>query len=159
STASSGGVAEDSSSATASSASGVSDTRPTGTTGTAGAVSVSGLTTGSTKPVRQPTTPVTDLDWTAPAPATVGMVRELEAQLKLALQAFERSDRLFQRGVISSEEREQTRGKVLLASAVLQGLDDDLADELDRLKVEMKKKTAELHQAQAQEEVATNVVK
>jgi hypothetical protein len=60
---------------------------------------------------------------------------------------------------VSFEEREQTRGKVLLASAVLRGLDDDLADELERLKVELKKKTAELHQAQAQEDVATNVVK
>jgi RNA polymerase sigma factor (sigma-70 family) len=109
-------------------------------------------------PVSMATTLRPDQGWTTNAPATVGTVRELETQLKLALDAFDRTDTLFQRGVISREEREQTRGRVLLATAVLQGLDDDLADELDRLRLELKKRTAELHQSVGQKDVAATVI-
>ncbi|MGO9917066.1 MAG: sigma-70 family RNA polymerase sigma factor [Isosphaeraceae bacterium] len=108
--------------------------------------------------VRPPVPVLTDLTWASNAPATVGTVRELETQLKLALQAFDRSNALYRNGSVPQGVLEQTRGKVLLAAAVLEGLDDDLADELDRLRLEMKKKTAELHQAQAQREVAASVV-
>jgi multidrug resistance efflux pump len=88
----------------------------------------------------------------------VGSVRELETKLKLEMEAFDRIESLFRRGVISRDEREQMRGKVLLVAAVLEGLDDDLSDELDRLRVELKKRTAELHQAEAQMDVATSVI-
>ena len=41
---------------------------------------------------------------------------------------------------------------------MLEGLDDELADEIDRLKLEIKTKTAEREKAKAQTEVATSVV-
>jgi hypothetical protein len=88
----------------------------------------------------------------------VGSVRELEIKLKLALEAFKGVNALYERKLVALSELEQHRGKVLLAAAALQGLDEDLADELDRLRLEMKKKTAELHQAEAQKDVATVIV-
>jgi RNA polymerase sigma factor (sigma-70 family) len=121
--------------------------------GSSGAASTTAI-----EPIREPATTGTNLEWATTSPVSVGKVRELETQLKLALQAFDRSSKLHQRSMISNEQLEQTRGKVLLAAAVLEGLDDDLADELDQLRLEMKKKTAELHQAQAQRDVAASVV-
>ena len=81
-------------------------------------------------------------------------IRELEVELHLAIADEARTQLLFERKVISSSEREQYRGKVLLVKARLEGLDDELIDELDRLKLEVKKKKAELDQAIAQMEVA-----
>jgi RNA polymerase sigma factor (sigma-70 family) len=121
------------------------------------AVSALGKARGSTEPVRPPAASRTELEWSTNAPSSVGGVRELEVQLKLALEAFDRSNKLYQRRIVSQEDLEQTRGKVLLLAAVLAGLDDDLADELDRLRLEMKRKMAELHQVQGQREVATIV--
>jgi RNA polymerase sigma factor (sigma-70 family) len=126
----------------------ITGTRPAGST-TTGRFTERGRVTGASRH---------ELDLAANTPATVGMVRELETQLKLALEAFDRTEVLFQRGNASRGEREQTRGKVLLALAVLEGLDDDLADELEQLRLDMKKKTAELHQTEAQKEVAESVV-
>jgi len=88
----------------------------------------------------------------------VGTVRELEIQLQLALQDFNQVNNLYQRHVVSLGELQRTRGKVLLVAAALEGLDDDFSDELDRLKLEMKKKAAELHETEAQKEVAISVV-
>jgi RNA polymerase sigma factor (sigma-70 family) len=130
--------------------------RPAAAAATGTAASGSATTAVSSEPIRPSAR--TDIEWASNTPATVGTVRELETQLKLALQAFDRSNTLYQRRVVSQEDLEQTRGKVLLAAAVLQGLDDDLADELDRLRLEMKKKIAELHQSQAQRDVAAVVV-
>ena len=42
-------------------------------------------------------------------------------------------------------------GKVLVIVARLEGLDDDLADELDRLKLEIEKEEAELRASRALE--------
>jgi len=132
--------------------------RPAGAAAMGGAASGSATTPVNIEPISRPASARTDLEWATNSPATVGSVRELEVQLKLALEAFNRTESMFQRGAMSLDEREQTRGKVLLAAAVLEGLDDDLADELDRLRLQMKKKTAELHQAEAQKDVATSVV-
>jgi RNA polymerase sigma factor (sigma-70 family) len=132
--------------------------RRAGAAATRVASSGAATTTTAIEPIREPATTGTTVEWATTTPASVGKVRELETQLKLALQAFDRSSKLHQRSMISNEQLEQTRGKVLLAAAVLEGLDDDLADELDRLRLEMKKKTAELHQAQAQRDVAASVV-
>ncbi len=133
--------------------------RPVGAAATDVAALGATTTTVSNEPLRPHVTAGrTDLESAASAPTSVGTVRELEVQLKLALQAFEVSSRAHQRGIISQEELELTRGKVLLAAAVLEGLDDDLADELDRLRLETKKKLAELHQAEAQKDVAAIVV-
>jgi RNA polymerase sigma factor (sigma-70 family) len=82
-------------------------------------------------------------------------VRELEVELHLAMADEARNQLLFDRHSISSSEREQSRGRVLLIKARLEGLDDELIDELDRLKLEVKKKKAELDQAVAQMEVTS----
>ena len=85
-------------------------------------------------------------------------IRELEVQLDLAIASDAQTQKLFERSVISTAEREIARGKVLLVKAMLEGLDDELADDLARLNLEVKKKKAELDQAIAQMEVAKSVV-
>ncbi len=92
------------------------------------------------------------------ATATMGSVRELEIRLKLALQDFDHINTLYQRQAVALEVFKRTGGKVLLAAAALEGLDDDFSDELARLRLETKKKLAELHQAEAQKDVAISVV-
>ncbi len=79
-------------------------------------------------------------------------VRELEVELHLAIAEEARTQLLFERQAISSSQRDQSRGKVLLVKARLEGLDDELIDDLDRVKLEVKKKKAELDQAVAQME-------
>jgi RNA polymerase sigma factor (sigma-70 family) len=85
-------------------------------------------------------------------------IRELEAQLKQARITQERAQRLHEKAAISQSEYQEALGKVDLTLAALQGMDDDFADELDRLKLMIKKKTAELDQARAQKEVAISLV-
>jgi RNA polymerase sigma factor (sigma-70 family) len=85
-------------------------------------------------------------------------VRELEVELHQAMADEARTQQLFERAMVSTSEREQSRGRVLLVKARLDGLDDELVDELDRLKLEIKKKKAELDQAVAQMEVASTTV-
>jgi RNA polymerase sigma factor (sigma-70 family) len=126
------------------------------TTGTLAGITGSAAVSRGAGP--RPGTGAIDGQGSAGASGTVGSVRELELQLKLALEAFERADALYQRGRASDDDREQRRGKVLLAAAVLQGLDDDLADELDRLMLEIKKGMAELHQAEARRDAAETTV-
>jgi hypothetical protein len=76
----------------------------------------------------------------------------------MAMDTDRRYERLFGAHAISTEEREQARGKVLLIKARIEGLDDEFADELARLEFEIEKKKAELDRALAQKEVATSVV-
>jgi hypothetical protein len=95
-----------------------------------------------------------DSGWRRSPPATANPIRELEAQLKLELEQFDRADKLFQNGTISVHEREQIRGQVLLTVAQLEGIDEDVADELDRLKLELLRVRAEREKAEAQREVA-----
>jgi RNA polymerase sigma factor (sigma-70 family) len=98
-------------------------------------------------------------DLLQPAGAGSGTrIRELEAQLKQARLASERAEKLHASASISQSEYQEARGKVDLTLAALQGMDDDFADELDRLKLVIKKKNAELDQARAQQEVAMSVV-
>jgi RNA polymerase sigma factor (sigma-70 family) len=87
-------------------------------------------------------------------------IRELEVELHLAIAEEARNQLLYERQAISSSEREKSRGRVLLIKARLDGLDDELIDDLDRLKLEVKKKKAEIDQAAAEMEVAsTNVTR
>lgn len=126
-------------------------------TATTGSVAAgSGSTAVSAKPGRPAAT--TSSEGTALAAGTMGTVRELEIHLKLALLDYDDVNKLFQRQAVSDGELERYRGKVLLATAALQVLDDDLSDELDRLRLEMKKKAAELNQAEAQREIAASIV-
>ncbi len=85
-------------------------------------------------------------------------IRELEVELDIAVANDAGTHKLFEQHVISTAEREKARGKVLLVKAMLEGLDDELADDLARLNLEVKKKKLELDQAIAQMEVAKSVV-
>ena len=75
-------------------------------------------------------------------------IRELEVQLKQARLTSDMAQKLHKSANISLAEFQIARGKVDLTLAALQGMDDDFADELDRLKLVIKKKSAELDQAQ-----------
>jgi RNA polymerase sigma factor (sigma-70 family) len=85
-------------------------------------------------------------------------LREIEVDLKLAMIADGQAQSLYDRRAISSAERELNRGRVLLIKAMLEGLDDELADDHDRLVLETKRKQKELDQAQSQKEVTLSVV-
>ncbi|HZW32778.1 MAG TPA: sigma-70 family RNA polymerase sigma factor, partial [Isosphaeraceae bacterium] len=107
------------------------------------------------RPIPAPARPDSDSRRTSSTPTN--SIRELEVQLQLALEMFELREKLYQAHTISTELREQARGKVLLTAAQLEDLDADLADEIERLKLEMRRKNAERAKAQAQEEVAAVV--
>jgi RNA polymerase sigma factor (sigma-70 family) len=84
-------------------------------------------------------------------------IRDLEGELKQAMLEWSNTRALFNRGaIVSSNEVEIFHAKVLRVQANLQGLDDDLADELARIRLEIKKKKAEVEQATAQQTVATS---
>jgi Sigma-70, region 4 len=85
-------------------------------------------------------------------------IRELEVDLKLALNDDDRAEKLSRSNSISDEERNRYRGKVLLIQAKLDGLAEDLADEIDRLKLELIKNDARFQQASAQVMVSGNLV-
>jgi hypothetical protein len=85
-------------------------------------------------------------------------IPELEVALKQALLEDENSDSLFKQNVISSREREKYRLEVLLIKAMLEGRDEELADEIERLKLEIRTKQAVREKAIAQTEVAASVV-
>ncbi len=85
-------------------------------------------------------------------------IPELEVQLKLALMKDQQAEQLLKRNAISTTERELARGEVSLIKAMLQGRDDELADEIDRLKLEIKTRTAAREKTTAQTEVARSVV-
>jgi RNA polymerase sigma factor (sigma-70 family) len=85
-------------------------------------------------------------------------IPELEAALKLAIDNDRLTERLFRNAGISAVEREHARGEVLLLKAKLQGRDEELADEIDRLNLEIKTMRAGKEKANAQSEVASSVV-
>ena len=85
-------------------------------------------------------------------------IQELEVELKLELERDEGTERLFRKAVISPLERELSRGKVLLIKATLAGRDDELSDEIERLKLEINTKRAEARKDDAQTEAANFVV-
>ena len=78
-------------------------------------------------------------------------IRELEVELRLAINDDKRTEALARRSGTFSDEgaRQRARGKVVLVQATLEGLAEDLADEIDRLKLESARKDAELERAEA----------
>lgn len=78
-------------------------------------------------------------------------------QLKQALLEQEYTKRLAEKNAVSSREVELYRTKVLIVVGQIEGLDDDLADEIARLKLERRRKNAEREKAAAQEEVAASL--
>jgi len=80
-------------------------------------------------------------------------IRELEEQLKLALPDYEYAQKLHSQAMISERELQLRRSRVFGTIATLQGMDDDLAEEIENLQLERNKKKAMLNQARAQREV------
>jgi hypothetical protein len=117
------------------------------------------MTPNMNNPVRSaPASARSDLDSRSSLDTTNHSIRELEVELKLALDNCERTEKLFKTNAISTGVWDQARGKVLLAVARLEGLIDDGDDELALRKLETKRKTAELERATAQKELAMSVV-
>jgi multidrug resistance efflux pump len=85
---------------------------------------------------------------------TTNPVRELEAKLEFALKEYDGIKKLLGRSIVSAEEAELMRGKVLIIAAQLEGLEDASTDEIERLKVELRRKYAERMRAEAQRDVA-----
>jgi hypothetical protein len=85
-------------------------------------------------------------------------IQELEAELEPALKNEERSRKLFERRAISSAELDLIRARVSIIKAILEGRDDEISDEIDRVKLEINTKKAEREKATAQTEVARSVV-
>jgi len=85
----------------------------------------------------------------APVPQRSSL-KEIEAQIQIARQHFERSKTLYAAAAIGKEQYEAPLDQIRLLVARLEGMDDDLADEFARLKVEVVKKTAQLNLAKAQ---------
>ena len=88
----------------------------------------------------------------------IGRSEELEAELNLVMANSARAEQLFQQAAISTSERDQARGKFLTIEAMLEGGFDELSDEIDRLKLEIKKKEKERGKANAMTEVASSAV-
>ncbi len=87
-------------------------------------------------------------------PATAGPIRELEAELAVALIKYDSTQDLARKNVVSHAELALARGVALVIVARLEGIDDDARDELARLEVELRRKEAELKRAQALEKAA-----
>jgi chromosome segregation ATPase len=85
----------------------------------------------------------------APAPQRSSL-KEIEAQIQIARQHFERNKTLYAAAAIGKEQYEAHLDQIRLLIARLEGMDDDFADELERLKVEIVKKQAQLKLAEAQ---------
>ena len=85
-------------------------------------------------------------------------IQELEAELKLAMDNAALREQLFKQAAISTSARDEARGKVLLLKATLEGRFEEVSDEIDRLKLEIKTKGVEREKTNAQTEVATSVV-
>ena len=84
-------------------------------------------------------------------------IQELEAQLKQVLLEWGYSKRLAEKQSVSANEVALYHTKVLVVVGQIEGLDEDLADEIARLKLEMRRKNAEREKAEAQKEVAETV--
>ncbi len=76
----------------------------------------------------------------------------------MATFAWQRAEQLHQRAAIGQNEVLEARGKVDLAIATLEGMNDDYAEESDQLKLEIRRKKAELDQAIAQKKAALALV-
>ena len=85
-------------------------------------------------------------------------IRELEAQLNQAMVARRQAEKLHKRAVISQEEVLLVGAKVDLTIATLEGLNDDYTEEIDQLRLEIRRKKAELDRAIAQKNAGLALV-
>jgi chromosome segregation ATPase len=77
------------------------------------------------------------------------VLKEIEAQIQIARQHFERSKALYAAAAIGKEQYEAPLDQIRLLIARLEGMDEDLGDELDRLRIEHVKQQAQLKGAEA----------
>jgi RNA polymerase sigma factor (sigma-70 family) len=91
-------------------------------------------------------------------PPTTNPIGELAVQLQLAIDEYNRIDNLFHRGSVSTGEREQFRGRVLIVAAQLEEVYSDAEDELQRLELERLRKEAEREKADAKQASVAAVV-
>jgi RNA polymerase sigma factor (sigma-70 family) len=92
------------------------------------------------------------------SPPATNPISELETQLTLAHNEYRQINKLFERAVVSASELDKARGKVLIIAAQLDGLDDEIVDEIERLKLEMRRKNKVREKDEAQKEVAAAIV-
>jgi len=90
--------------------------------------------------------------------ATSRTIVELETEFRLAMENYDRAEQLFEQKVISTTERDRAKGRFLLIAAVVEGLEDDMDDDIERLKLETKKKQAEIDKGVARTYVARSKV-
>jgi RNA polymerase sigma factor (sigma-70 family) len=83
-------------------------------------------------------------------------LRELEAQVRAAIRRHQLDLRMFRQGIVGRDQLESSADEIRLLDGRLRGLDEDLAEERDLLKVERVRKQSELSVAQAQAELASN---
>jgi RNA polymerase sigma factor (sigma-70 family) len=85
-------------------------------------------------------------------------IRELEAQIKVALPDYAYAVKLHSKALVSERDVQVNRSKVFGPIATLEGMQDDLAEEIESLELEIRKKVAMLKQARAQRESPAAVV-
>ncbi len=110
------------------------------------------------RPTRSPDRPDDGLPETLPAISHT--IRELEIQLKRQLEDYDDNnpEMTYRSDVPGRMAWEESRKQVRATTSLLEGLDQDIADEIARLKLEMRRKNAERLKAEAQTEVAQTVV-
>jgi hypothetical protein len=82
-------------------------------------------------------------------PSQRASLKEVEAQIKVAAGQFERNKALFGQGMLGRDSFETSLGQIRLLLGRLEGWDEDLAEEAERLKLEHLKKKAEIKAAMA----------
>ncbi len=94
-----------------------------------------------------------------PRAATSRTIRDLETQLERRLEDLKRNDPEFthRTDVPGRMAWEASQKEVFATVSLLDGFDEDIADEIARLKLEMRRKNAERQKAEAQQEVAQTV--
>jgi RNA polymerase sigma factor (sigma-70 family) len=128
----------------------------TARTATAPSASVSAATSSALRPTR-PSVDV-ELEWPRQNSLSLGSLRTLEVRLKLAVEDLERSERHYKDGRISDGVLAEARGKLELTKAELEGLSEEIEEELGRLKLEILKKRAEKEAADAENDAAEAVL-
>ncbi len=98
-----------------------------------------------------------DLDSPVNLESRHGSIRQLLLKIKLALEEFDRIDRLYQQGNVELRVREAAGSKVLLNAASLEGLADELDEQSERLELEIRRKQFEVTEAEGQQEAARSV--
>jgi multidrug resistance efflux pump len=85
-------------------------------------------------------------------------LKEIQAQLSMARIDLERNETLFKSGVVGRDQCDKSLGQIRVLIGRLEGWDEELVEEVERLKLEEAKKQAAVQLAEAQFEVSMAVV-